>query len=99
MGRPPAGVYCRLADVFFSQHRAPEAEQVMKQCLAKWPQSAAAHDMLAGIYLQTGRAPLARQHIGEALRLAPGNAIYQAHSRAIMGNDGSSSAPVSSKKE
>jgi spermidine synthase len=81
---PPAGAYLGLGEARFRLNEPAEAEQVLRQCLARYPDSAPAHDLLAGICLRTGRYELARSHIEEALRLVPGNALYLVHQKQIL---------------
>jgi len=79
---PPA--FVRLAEIRLRSRQAAEAERLLRACLARWPTYAPAHDLLAGLYLQTGRPDLARRHIEEAVRCAPGDARYIEHRARIL---------------
>ncbi|HYW79542.1 MAG TPA: fused MFS/spermidine synthase [Thermoguttaceae bacterium] len=83
--RPPMSpqVFVRLAEIRFREGHADHAEEVLGDCLKCWPSSAEAHDLLAGICLRTGRVEIAKHHIAEALRVAPADPRYQAHSQQI----------------
>ena len=82
---PPDFAFVRLARIEFRRGRKAEAERILKRCLDLYPLSAEAHDKLAGFYHQSGRHKEAKDHIEEALRLAPDNPLYRRHRDAIVG--------------
>jgi len=80
---PPA-VFVRLGEIRFRLGQIPAAESILRECLKFWPESAEAHDRLAGVYLRTRRLDLAERHNAEAIRLAPGNPRYLEHRKATI---------------
>ncbi|MBN2474497.1 MAG: fused MFS/spermidine synthase [Pirellulales bacterium] len=84
--RPPPmpTVFVRLGEIRFRLGETDDAVRVLQQCLEFWPDSADAHDRLAGIHWRQGNPRLARTHIDEAVRLAPENPQYQAHREQIV---------------
>lgn len=60
--------------------RVVEAEQMMTQVLADYPQSAQAHYVAAQVYARAGDAPTARQELSTAQRLKPGLPFVRAES-------------------
>jgi len=57
-----------------------QAEEMMTQVLRDHPQSAKAHYIAAEVYARAGDAPLARQELSTAQRLAPGLPFVKAES-------------------
>ena len=82
---PPDDAYVHLAEIYYNDAKVTEAKRVLHECLEFWPDSAEAHDRLAGIYLKAGDRTQARFHIEEAVRLAPDMPTYQLHRNAILG--------------
>ncbi|MHB1035267.1 MAG: fused MFS/spermidine synthase [Pirellulales bacterium] len=80
----PADAFVRLADIEFGTNGPDAAIEVLQRCLAAWPDSATAHDRLAGIYLKLGRLDVARSHISEAVSLEPDNPLFAAHHQRIV---------------
>ncbi len=78
-GKQPANAFVHLAEIRFHFNQIAEAEQILRQCLVLWPDSAEAHDRLGGVCLKSHRLDEAWLHLKEALRLEPGNPLYQAH--------------------
>jgi len=76
---PPQIAFTHLAQIQFSSGGSSAAEETLLKCLARWPDSAEAHDLLGGIYLKAGRTADARWHLEQALRLQPGNQFYADH--------------------
>jgi spermidine synthase len=77
---PPADTaFVHLAEIQFNLGKVVRAETTLRRCLVAWPDSAEAHDRLAGICFRTGRFPEADYHIEQALRLDPDNPVYQQH--------------------
>ena len=82
--RPAApAVLIHLAEIRHRIGYPEEAERLLRRCLSIWPDSADAHDRLAGICLRTGRRDQARRHLTEAIRLDPTNNVYRAHLKAL----------------
>lgn len=81
--QPPLSpiVFVRLGEIRFRLGEVAGAESILRRCLRFWPESAEAHDRLAGICLKTGRFELAEHHNAEAIRLAPHDPRYQEHRR------------------
>lgn len=78
-----ATVLTRLARARFRQGSTRGAERALRECLERWPETAEAHDLLAGILIRTRRAAAALEHSREAVRLAPGDPRYNDHLRRI----------------
>ena len=77
--------FAHLAQIQFFSGASAAAEQTLLKCLDRWPDSAEAHDLLGGIYLKSGRIADAQRHIEQALRLEPGNKLYEDHYTQITG--------------
>lgn len=86
--RPPpvASVFAHLAEIRFHFGDAKEAEHLLRQGLGYWPGSAEIHDLLGGVCWQSGRKDEARRHSAEAVRLDPGNPLFQEHHRRVVGD-------------
>ncbi|MBM3881038.1 MAG: hypothetical protein FJ387_15175 [Verrucomicrobia bacterium] len=80
----PAEVYAHLAEMRYHVGEAEAAEQWLRQGLAHWPNSAQAHDLLAGILLNRGDVEGARRHIELAVELQPGDPLYRQHRAEIL---------------
>ncbi len=76
---PSPAAFVHLAEIRFQEKKAVEAEGLLRQCLERWPDSAAAHDRLGGIYWRTGRVNAARHHARLACKIEPANVLYQEH--------------------
>jgi predicted O-linked N-acetylglucosamine transferase (SPINDLY family) len=68
-----------LASSLFNLGRAAEAEQVLKDSLAKHPKHGLNHAMMTGVYAQQGRHVLCFEHCQKAFDLDAGN-------NAVIGN-------------
>ena len=82
--RPSPVAFTRLANVRYRCGHKHHAKDLLRRCLALWPNCAEAHDILAGVHLRAGRLADARRHIAEAVRLDPDNPYYRDHQKAIQ---------------
>lgn len=84
--RPPLSpkVLIHLGEIRFRLNRVEEAERAFQDCLAHWPDSAEAHDLLGGVYLRTGRLDPARRHSRRAVELAPRDSRYAKHHEMVV---------------
>jgi spermidine synthase len=81
---PPAEVFTHLAEIRHHFGDAAGAEELLRRGLEVWPRSHQAHDLLAGLLLQTGRLPEARRHIEAALAIQPGDPLLLRHREEIV---------------
>ena len=71
MPDPPASEYCRLGAMWISMQNFAEAEPVLLRGIMKDSYSSACHLELGELYGDTGRFPLARQHLEMVVRCCP----------------------------
>lgn len=71
MPDPPASEYCRLGAMWIRMQNFAEAEPVLLRGIMKDSYSSACHLELGELYGDTGRFPLARQHLEMVVRCCP----------------------------
>ncbi len=78
-GASPAGDARALLARARECHRAGRiaaAEELYREVLAGWPETAQAHRLLGILYAESGRGEAAIDELAAAARLAPGNALF-----------------------